>query len=366
MRTAVRDRHRHPDAAWEEFSLTGVEQSIGARFEEQVAHDPDRLAVYSDPGAWKYSQLNAYANRIAHAILARQDAHIAPAAVAILLNNDAPMLTAILGALKSGAAYVPFDPSFPQERLTHYWQDAGAGLILTVALHMAQAQELAGNAACVVAVDSLPAGLPEQNPSVAVSPDTIAYIYYTSGSTGAPKSVYNSHRNLLHHIRRNSNIFCICPADRFLCLKSFSFAGALKDIFGSLLNGASIHLYPLMQKGIARLPDFLRAQRITIYNSVATVFRQLTDALREWDRFPDLRIVYFGGEQIKSNDLLLFQQHFGRDSLLVLGLGSTEKVPLGHAAQETEILSLEGSGEALGPGQEGEIAVKSDFLALGY
>lgn len=380
---ATRDRHRHPDAIWEEFSLAAVEQSIGARFEEQVARHADALAVFSDAGAWTYGQLNGYANRIAHAILAGRGRGIA-APVAILLNNDAPMLAAIFGVLKSGAPYVPFDPSFPPERLAHYGQDAGVSLILTDADHYDQAVALAGEPQRVIAIDDLPANLPEANPNVAVSPDAIAYIYYTSGSTGAPKSVYNSHRNLLHHIRRNSNIFCVCPADRFLCLKSFSFAGALKDIFGSLLNGASIHLYPLKQKGITRLPDFLREQRITIYNSVATVFRQLTDALTPEMGFPDLRIVYFGGEQIKPNDLALFQQHFGRDSLLVLGLGSTETgpvsafylegdtplpgevVPLGHAAQETEILILDEPGDPLGPDQEGEIAIKSDYLALGY
>lgn len=382
--TTIRDRHRHPDTAWEEFPLAAVEQSIGARFEEQVARYPERLAVYSDAGAWTYSQLNAYANRIAHAILIRQAQGTAKGAAAILLNNDAPMLAAILGVLKSGAPYVPFDPSFPQERLTYYWQDAGATLLLTDADHYAQAVDLTGGSAQVLSLDALPPDLPDHNPALAVSPDAIAYIYYTSGSTGAPKSVYNSHRNLLHHIRRNSNIFCVCPADRFLCLKSFSFAGALKDIFGSLLNGASIHLYPLKQKGIARLPDFLQEQRITIYNSVATLFRQLTDGLTPGMRLPEMRIVYFGGEQIKPNDLALFQRHFGRDSLLVLGLGSTETgpvsafylegdgplpgevVPLGHAAQETEILILDEAGDPLGPGEEGEIVIKSDYLALGY
>ncbi|MBI3960727.1 MAG: non-ribosomal peptide synthetase [Chloroflexi bacterium] len=379
----IRDRHRNPYAAWEEFPLAAVEQSVAARFAQQAARFPNHLAVFSDAGVFTYAQLNTLANRIAYAILARRGTG-EPAAVAILLDNDAPMLAAILGVLKSGAPYVPFDPSFPPERLAHYGQDAGAALILTDAAHFAQATALAGDAGQVLAIDALPGDLPNQNPPVVVSPDAVAYIYYTSGSTGAPKSVYNSHRNLLHHIRRNSNIFCVCPADRFLCLKSFSFAGALKDIFGSLLNGASIHLYPLKQKGIARLPDFLREQRITIYNSVATVFRQLTDALTPEMEFPDLRIVYFGGEQIKPNDLALFQQRFGRDSLLVLGLGSTETgpvsafylagdaplpgevVPLGHAAQETEILILDEAGAALGSGVEGEIAVKSDYLALGY
>ena len=380
----LRDRYRHPSQAWQEFTLDAVNQSIGARFEDQVARQPDHLAAQNDDRSYSYSQLNRQANRVAHAILARQGEQSSPPAVAILLPNDAPMLAAMLGVLKSGAAYVPFDPAFPQERLAWYWQDAGATLLLTDTEHYDLAVALAGDAGQVLAIDSLDADLPEQNPGIAVAPDAVAYIYYTSGSTGRPKSVYNSHRNLLHHIRRNSNIFCVCPADRFLCLKSFSFAGALKDIFGSLLNGASIHLYPLKQKGMARLADWLVEEEITIYNSVATVFRQFTDTLTPTSRFPHLRIVYFGGEQIKTNDLALFQQYFGRNSLLVLGLGSTETgpvtafylggdgplpgevVPLGYPAQETEILILDESGNLLGAEQEGEIAIKSDYLALGY
>lgn len=383
---AIRDRHRHPAGGWAAFSLAATEQSIGARFAAQVVRDPTQPAVTSAGASYTYGELNAFANRIAHAILARREQTAAPDAVAILLNNDAPMLAAMLGVLKSGAPYVPFDPAFPQERLAYYWADAGATLLLTDGDHYVDAVALAGDPAQVIDIGALPADLSTTNPPVTVSPDAVAYIYYTSGSTGTPKSVYNSHRNLLHHIRRNTNIFCVAPADRFICLKSFSFAGALKDIYGALLNGASIHLYPLKQQGITRLADWLIEHEITIYNSVATVFRQLADTLtNRTDRtFPHLRIIYFGGERIKLSDLTAFQQHFGAHSLLVLGLGSTETgpvtafyldgqaqvesdtVPLGHAAEETEILILDEAGAPLPPAEGGEIAIQSAYLALGY
>ncbi|MCB0063656.1 MAG: non-ribosomal peptide synthetase [Caldilineaceae bacterium] len=383
---AIRDRHRHPAGGWMEFPLAATEQSIGARFEAQVASDPTRPAVTSAGASYTYGELNAFANRIAHAILARRGKTEKPAAVAILLNNDAPMLAAMLGVLKSGAPYVPFDPAFPQERLAYYWADAGATLLLTDGDHYADAVALAGDETQVIDIHAFGTDLPTENPPITVFPDAIAYIYYTSGSTGTPKSVYNSHRNLLHHIRRNTNIFCVVPEDRFICLKSFSFAGALKDIYGALLNGASIHLYPLKQQGITRLAEWLIEHEITIYNSVATVFRQLADTLanRTELTFPHLRIIYFGGERIKLSDFDAFHAHFGAHSLLVLGLGSTETgpvtafyqdgqtqvtsdtVPLGYAAEETEILILDEAGSPLPPGQAGEIAIQSAYLALGY
>ena len=380
----IRDHHRHPSGDESAFPLAAVEQSLAARFAQQVDRDPAHLAVQSDNHSLSYGQLNTFANRIAHLILAQQGVHETPPAVAILLANDAPMLAAILGVLKSGAPYVPFYPAFPAERLAYYWQDAGATLLLTDAEHYAMAVELTGDAAQVLSIDALDPRLPSHNPELAISPDALAYIYYTSGSTGTPKSVYNSQRNLLHHIRRNTNIFNVCPADRFLCLKSFSFAGALKDIFGALLNGASIHLYPLKQKGITRLAAWLVEHEITIYNSVATVFRQLVETLTPAMHFPHLRIIYFGGEQIKASDIAAYQQHFAAHTMLVLGLGSTEtgpvtafyldgtscltgnSVPLGYAADETEVLILDEDGEPVVAGQEGEIAVKSAYLALGY
>ncbi len=386
---AIRNRYRHPSGDWCEFPLAATEQSLAARFAQQVERTPAQLAVQSDTHSFTYDQLNRFANRIAHCLLQRQGERDAPPAVAILLANDAPMLAAIFGVLKSGAPYVPFDPAFPQERLAYYWQDAGATLLLTAAEHEAMAVALTGNADQVIAIDALDPKVPDHNPELLISPDALAYIYYTSGSTGTPKSVYNSQRNLLHHIRRNTNIFCVTPADRFICLKSFSFAGALKDIFGALLNGASIHLYPLKQKGITRLADWLVEHEITIYNSVATVFRQLVETfaagtLATEHAFPHLRIVYFGGEQIKASDIAAYQQHFADHAMLVLGLGSTEtgpvtafyldgasqltdnRVPLGYVADETEVLILDENGEPVSAGQAGEIAVKSAYLALGY
>ncbi len=203
------DRHCHPGDGGS-FPLAAVEQSLAARFEQQVQRDPAQLAVHSDSHAFSYGELNTCANRIAHGILQQRGVQDAPPAIAILLANDAPMLAAILGVLKSGAPYVPFDPAFPAERLAYYWQDAEATLLLTDAEHESLAVALTGNATQVLTIDALDAALPSHNPELAISPDALAYIYYTSGSTGTPKSVYNSQRNLLHHIRRNSNIFNVC------------------------------------------------------------------------------------------------------------------------------------------------------------
>jgi len=388
---ALRDRYVHPSGTWLEFRGEDVEQSVSSRFEKQVQKYGQRLAVKRDEHELSYHQLNQLANQIGHSIIAKC-AKQAPQAVGILLDNDESMIAAILGVLKTGRAYVPLDPSFPQERLAYYLSDSRANLIVTNDLYRPLAIELAlfGHQILNIDhIDQLERSLPTTNLDIRVTPEACAYIYYTSGSTGRPKSVYNNHRNLLHHIRRNSNAFCICPEDRLICLKSFSFNGALKDLFGSLLNGASLHLYPLKQKSTVMLGQWLLEQQITIYNSVATVFRQLVSTLNPESRFPDLRMVFIGGERIKASDIDAYKAYFSPHSLLSLGLGATEAgaitrlymdnntplieeisssglVPVGYPLEDMHIMILDPSGKPVGANQEGQIVIKSKYLALGY
>jgi amino acid adenylation domain-containing protein len=380
----IKEMYCHPSGTWVEFTQAEVGQTVSRRFEKQVEKYPDRLAVESDAHQLSYLQLNQQANCIAHALEGQKSEAGNRKSVGILLNNDAPMLAAMLGILKTGRPYVPLDPSFPQERLAYYLSDSGADLILTDDGHRDLANELAAEGIHVLNIDALDSSLPTHNPEILVTPDAIAHIYYTSGSTGKPKSVYNDHRSLLHRIRRNTNDFTICPEDRLICLKSFGFSGALKDVFGTLLNGASLHLYPLKQKGIASLGGWLVERRITVYNSVATVFRQLVSGLKPDMRFPDLRIVYIGGEQIKPSDIEAYREYFAPHGALCVGLGSTETgavthlyidkytqltdgvMPIGYPTDEVEVLILGESGEKLGANAEGQIAVKSRYLVLGY
>ena len=385
---AIRDKYVHPSGTWVEFRGEDVEQSVSSRFEKQVQKYAERLAVKRDEHELSYHQLNQIANHIAHSIIANC-AIEAPQAVGILLDNDESMIAAILGVLKTGRPYVPLEPSFPQERLAYYLSDSRANLIVTNDLYSPLAIKLATEGHQILNIDQLERRLPTTNLDIRVTPDAIATIYYTSGSTGRPKSVYNNHRNLLHHIRRNSNAFCICPEDRLICLKSFSFNGALKDLFGALLNGASLHLYALKQKGTVMLGQWLLEHQITIYNSVGTVFRQLVSTLNPETRFPDLRMVFIGGERIKASDIDAYKDYFSQHSLLSLGLGATEAgaitrlyidkntplieeisssglVPVGYPLEEMDVMILDASGQPVGANQEGQIVIKSKYLALGY
>ena len=127
-------------------------------------------------------------------------------------------------------------------------------------------------------MDELDEGLPAQNPNLSIPPDALAYIMYTSGSTGQPKGVIETHRNILHQISILTNTLRMCKKDKQTLSRSFSFNGSVRDIFGSLLNGASLHPLSIAVKGVEYLADWLIEEKITVYRSVISVYRNFVSS----------------------------------------------------------------------------------------
>jgi non-ribosomal peptide synthetase component F len=221
-----------------EFEEEQIEQSIPARFEQQVKKYPQNIAVRTKNHTWTYETLDRIADQLAQAILAsgRSQAE----RIGLVFEHDAPMIAGILGALKAGKIYVPLDPSYPKERLNYILEDSQANAILVDNITQPLAQELSKNTYQIINIDDLDFTAPVDNINLSVSPDTVAYILYTSGSTGQPKGVMQSHCNVLHHIRVYTNNLYISPDDNLTLLSSYSFDAAVMDIFGALLNGATL------------------------------------------------------------------------------------------------------------------------------
>ena len=130
-------------------------------------------------------------------------------------------------------------------------------------------------------IDELDEYLPTHTPELSIPPDSLAYIMYTSGSTGQPKGVIDTHRNILHQIMILTNAFHVCSEDKQTLIRSFSFNGSVRDIFGSLLNGASLHPLNIAKMGIDYLPKWVIDEEISIYRSVISTFRSFISALNE-------------------------------------------------------------------------------------
>ncbi len=367
-----------PDA-FREFRGEDVEQSIAERFERVVAARPDAPAVCTRELTLSYEALNRAANRLARSIHARLGGD--EEAVAILLDQGVDAVIAILAALKAGKLYLPLEPTHPPSRLAAMLDDADARLVVTDAAHAAQAAMLAGADRAVLRVDDAPAARVDDNLRLPLAPGRLAYLFYTSGSTGLPKGVVDSHRNVLHNVMRYTNHLRITASDRLSLIQSPSFSGTVSSLFGALLNGGAIYPFNLREQGFAPLAAWLADLRITIYHSVPLIFRAVAT---EAPRFPAVRVVRLEGDQALPSDAALFRARFPPGCLLAIGLGATETglscqyridaqtpigegvLPVGYPTQDMAIVILDDAGRDVGRGRTGEIGVRSRYLAVGY
>jgi amino acid adenylation domain-containing protein len=372
----------HSGTPFVEFRREEIEQSIPARFQQQVERFPERIAVRTNAYEWSYQRLNQEANFVVQTVLSR--CGVGEEQVVLLFTHDAPMVAALLGVLKAGKAYVPLDPTFPPERLASVMRDARAGALLTERANLPLAKAVANGRLPLIDFDAIDRSAPcHLDPCVPMGPDSLAYLLYTSGSTGEPKGIVQNHRNVLHFIRVYTNALQIHAEDRLTLLSSYGFDAAVMDLFAALLNGASLHPIDLKEAGLTGLADRLVEDGITLYHSTPSVYRCLVDTLTGQEDLHRLRLVVLGGEEARKRDLDLFQQHFPPECRLVNGLGPTEStvtlqsildretkvtrdaLPVGYPVEDTEILLLNEAGKPA-PVFRGEIAIRSRHVALGY
>jgi surfactin family lipopeptide synthetase A len=235
---AIRAKCVHPTGTFVPFEPAALEQSIPARFERQVHRYPARLAVRTRTQAFTYAALNSLANRVAGAILSQQEEGHAP--IGLLCDQGALGIAALLGVLKAGKLGVPMDPSHPAARLRHILADAQAKLIVTDTQHRPLADAVAQAKTPVLDLDALASSLSAEDLSLPLSPDTPAFLLYTSGSTGQPKGAVITHRHALHNIRQQTNMLHLCADDRLALLRSYSVASGIRLVWSALLNGAAL------------------------------------------------------------------------------------------------------------------------------
>jgi amino acid adenylation domain-containing protein len=372
--------HVRPGSRFVEFTRAETEQSIAERFEKQVRKNPCRIAVRTSGIELTYDDLNKLANRLARVLLEQFPDHNP---VAILMEHDAPVIAAIFSALKSAKVFIPLDPALPDARIGHILDDSGANVIMTNDQRLETVLAWTGASRRVLNVDHFDTSLSTDNLDLKISPDSTSYILYTSGSTGRPKGVIRTHRNDLHNIRHHTNSLRFCDGDRMTLLGSFSTGQGIQDIFDALLNGATLFPWNLKTEGLNGLAEWLSKEKITVYHSAATLFRHFVRNLGGGESLPDLRVVRLGSEPMSWKDVDAFKEHFSDDCTLSIELSCSEAntiaqflvnkqteinitVPVGFPVEDKEILILDELGDKLGPGEIGEIAVRSRFLTPGY
>ncbi len=376
---------RHEPEEKEETKVVGesidAEQSLAACFERLAVEHPRHVAVGSGDWQSTYEELNAAANRIAHGLIARggtlQDR------VALLLPHDTPLIAAILAVLKAGRTVVVLNPGDPPGRLEQLLAHADPAVILTDHAQRALAEDIAREKFGVACIEEY-AGGSTDNPVIPIDPDNLAWLIYTSGSTGAAKAVMQTHRNILHNAMRNAQGLEMVPEDRVLLLASPSGGQGVGTIWCTLLQGATLCLFPAAQKGVSGLADWMVTHRISVYVSSASIFRNFVKGLDSAVRFAGVRIVRLASEPATYEDLAAYKRHFSDTCILLQTLSSSEtgnltqcrmrhdeppgvgRLPVGTPAAGIEIRLLDGDGRETPAGTVGEVVVRSRYLSPGY
>ena len=357
------------------------------RFEEQVKKYPDHVAIKTVRDVLTYQELNDYANVVAREINDKRDVlgEVGRGTVALLFEHGSDMIVGKMGALKAAKIYVPMDPSYPSELLAYMLEDCEPAFVITNDKMVEFAESLiqeSNRKAKIININQIKRTDFQEFTNPKCKGDEIAYILYTSGSTGKPKGVMQSHRNVLHFAECYRKAIDITPEDRMTLLSSFSHDAGIGDICAALLNGAS--LYPLDVKSslsINEMANWLRAERITIWYSVPTLYRHFMNTVIGSDEFPSLRFIILGGESVLPNDINLYRKTSPSAKFAIM-YGQTEssinsfqiftadcqidEITLGVPVLGTEIVVVNENGEEVAPLRIGEILILSDYVALGY
>lgn len=359
-----------------------LERPIFERFENCARRNPDRVAIRDQKGSATYGEVLTECLRIAGWIelnLSRNE----PVAIGLAVDRHYPI--AMLAALAAGRPYVPLDLSHPTERLRHILHQCGTHCVLTDDGCKAVVADCLPPNVKLFLKDEIENTSAPSHGQLPGTPDDVAYIIYTSGSSGTPKGVYQNQRGLTHDVLQYTRSIHLRPDDVLTGLYSPSVNGAIRDIFGALLNGATLLLFDLKREGLGHVATVIRQRRATILHAMPPVVRSLLGGLHAPDDLECIRLVYIAGDKLYPSDLKTLYNFLRPEALVYVGIGSTEcatlyrqwfvprnyradypLVPSGRPIPDRTVEILDSAGKPVTAGDVGRIVVSSPYLARGY
>jgi amino acid adenylation domain-containing protein/non-ribosomal peptide synthase protein (TIGR01720 family) len=347
-------------------------------FEEQVEKTPDSTAVFFNGKKLSYKELNEHANQLAHYL--KNHYTMRPDDFAgIILERSEKMIIAILAILKSGGAYLPIEPDIPEKRIQHMKNDTNVSVVLT----QKKFKNLLNKQEAIFLDDFfLHSSESDKNLEHMNKASDLAYVMYTSGSTGKPKGVLVEHRSVVRLVK-NTNYTSIKTSDNILQLSNYAFDGSTYDIFGALLNGATLYMItPDLLYSIDGLCSFISENNINITFITTALFNKIIDTDPEVIACFDN--IYFGGQDASLKHVKKALTYRKNKDSIVHVYGPTENttfstyyivdtiednwisIPIGAPISNSQAYILDDDLNPVPVGIVGELYVGGDGIARSY
>lgn len=368
----------------EQWNATQVEYPreacVHELFEQQAQSTPEALALEFGDKALTYGELNAWANRVARRLLKLGARPGRP--IALCAERSFEMVAGLLGILKAGGAYAPLDPLLPKARLAELLDDLQSPMLVLTHTRLLECLPQGAGTGCVCLEterESLKAEGAD-NPGVNPGAESVAFISYTSGSTGRPKGVCVPHRAMVRLVR-NPNYVSLGANEVLLQLAPLAFDASTFEIWGALLNGGRLAIFPPGLPSLSQLEETLRQHKVTTIWLTSGLFNQIVDGRPQC--LSGLRQVLTGGD-VLSPPHVAKALSFLKAGALINGYGPTENatftacyripqdfegvdpVPIGRPISNTTCYVLDEQGRPVPAGVPGELFAGGDGVACGY
>lgn len=356
------------------------EETVVSMFEKQVEKTPDAIALWDYDRKFTYKEMNEKANQVARHL--KEYGVGANNAVCLMALRSAETIICIHGILKAGAAYMPVDPRVPKERVSYMVKDCNPKLILAGNMDV---PEGLGVPVRSIYDETLYTG-DSENLNTPIQPDNIVHYMYTSGTTGNPKGVMNTHVGLLNRIIWQQKEYPMKPGDSILQKTTYTFDDSVYEVLWSTMVGATLCiLEPGSEMDVEQMYEAVKLYSITHILFVPTVAREFLRYVKIKNAKKDistLKMMVTSGEALTPDLVALFKEILGETECVLANLyGPTEAsidvtyynctleetgdIPIGKPIDNTTIYILQGE-ELCGIGMPGELCIGGIGVAKGY
>ncbi len=304
-------------------------------FESIAEKKPEAIAAIFEDQKLTYKDLNIQANQLAHYL---QEKGIGPnKLVGICVEKSFDMIVGVLAILKSGGAFVPMDPSYPNDRLEYIFKELKSPILLTQKRLKEKLPFQADSIICLDELNKIHINFPKSNPTTSEDPESLAYVIFTSGSTGQPKGILLRHNGLCNLISASNELFKVNGESRVLQFSSFGFDVAVWEIFTALLSGGTLVFSGKKSLfSILELPKVINEKKITLAMLPPSLLSILPNS-----GFPSLKTIVGVGERCTNENV----ERWSKGQKLFNGYGPAE----GHVTVSACLTNESKLFRALGP-----------------